>query len=232
MRLLGQERLVVALLVPGRRRAVHRHVDRGERVGSRHRPVAARREHRARALQVAERVLPRVARRAEERQGELDHLRFERRPQRLHVRHDAELAEACDVVGMHDLQVRDVVAVVVAPVRRDRMLHRVEALAHRSVADRVEVQLEAEGVEARRGLVQELGRHERDARVVGRVAVPVAVRLEHGRREVLGHPVLHDLDARGGEAAAAVSLTLARRASRSARARRCDPTRARRPRGR
>ena len=63
-------------------------------VGAGDRPVRPGSEHRARAVQVAERVLPRRPRLAEERQGQLDQLRVEGRPQRLHVRDHAELAEA------------------------------------------------------------------------------------------------------------------------------------------
>ena len=53
---------------------------------------------------------------------------------------------------------------------------------------------------------EDLGVDERDARVVGEVAVAVAVRLEHRGGEVLGDAVLHDLDGCRGEASAPVPL--------------------------
>src|SRR5690606_42149275 len=51
---------------------------------------------------------------------QLDHLRLERRPVRLHVRGDPERAESWDVIRMDHLDVRDVVPVVAAPVGGDR----------------------------------------------------------------------------------------------------------------
>ena len=141
-------------------------------------------------------------------------------------------AESGHVLGVHDLDVRDVVPVAVAAVRGDRVLDRVEALAHGAVADRVEVQLEAEPVELGGRGVQHRGVDERDPGVVGEVTVPVAVRLEHRRREVLGDAVLHDLDARRRGTGRRDSARAARRATGSARGRPCDPTRAPRRRGR
>ena len=54
-----------------------------------------------------------------------------------------ERPEAGDVVGVDDLEVGEVVAVVVEAVGRAGGLDRVERLAHRPVAEGVEVHLEA-----------------------------------------------------------------------------------------
>ena len=54
-------------------------------------------------------------------------------------------------------------AVAEVAVRGARRLDRVEHLAHRAVADRVEVHLEAVRVELRHGLLQRLGLDHRDA---------------------------------------------------------------------
>ena len=89
-----------------------------------------------------------------------------------------------------------------APVSGQRVLHRVEALTRGAVADRVKVHLEAARVELGDGDLQQPRLHKRDAGVRARVPVPVLIRRQHRGSEVLGNAVLHDLDARGGEAAA------------------------------
>ena len=65
-----------------------------------------------------------------------------RGPQRLGVRDGAERAEARDVVGVHDLDVREVVAAVVGPLAVARGLDGVERLADGAVAEGVEMHLE------------------------------------------------------------------------------------------
>ena len=102
-----------------------------------------------RAHEAPERVLPRPASAPEERDRELVHLAFVRRPERLGVRDDAERAEPREVVGMDDLDVREVVAEVVRAVRRAGGLDRVERLAHRAFREGVEVHLEPLRVQAR-----------------------------------------------------------------------------------
>ncbi len=77
-------------------------------------------------------------------------------------------------------------------VRGARRLDRVESLAHGAVADRVEVHLEAVGVELRHRLLEELRLDHRDAAHVLLARQPV--RLEHDGGVVLHHAVLHDLD--------------------------------------
>ena len=83
------------------------------------------------------------------------------------------------------------------PFCGSRRGHRVERLAHRPVADRVEVRLEPERIELRDPGREALGVDLAEAAVVGRAAVAVAVRLEHGAGEVLEDPVHHQLHARG-----------------------------------
>ena len=128
------------------RRAVHRGVDRGERVGRGDRPVAAHDEAGAGAVQVAERVLPRRAlrRRGTGSSGRPSAPRGRptaparwRRPRATRTRH---------VVGVHQLEVGDVVPQPVGPVETSRHpggLERVERLTGAPVADRVHVHLEA-----------------------------------------------------------------------------------------
>ena len=99
------------------------------------------------AQQVAEGVLPRRPSLAEERDRQLVHLRLVGGPQRLDVRDRAELREPRDVVGVHDLQVGEVVPAVARAVGGARRLEGVERLADGPVAERVEVDLEAGGVE-------------------------------------------------------------------------------------
>ena len=149
----------------------------------------------------AERVLPCPPRLSEERDRQVVHLRLVRRPERLGVRERTERAEPRQVVGVHDLDVREMMAQVVEAVGRARRLDRVERLAHRAVRERVEVHLEPERVQPRDRLLQELGLDHREPAVVGRVAVLVEVGVERRAREVLADAVLHDLDARGGEPA-------------------------------
>ena len=103
------------------------------------------------------RVLPRRALGADERDRQVVHLALVRRPQRLPVRHGAQPMEPRDVVWMHDLDVRQMVAVVARAVRGEGCLDRVEGLTHRPVAQRVEVRLEPERVQLRHGVLQQLG---------------------------------------------------------------------------
>jgi hypothetical protein len=133
---------------------------------------------------------------ADERQGEVVDVGAVRGPVRLRVRDDAELAEARLVVGMHELNVREMVARVALPVRLLRHLDRVEGFAHGSVSDRVQVHLKTVGVEE----------DEHAAELFGLVhGHPAVVRplvgLEERPREVLEHPVLEDLHAADAEPA-------------------------------
>ena len=88
------------------------------------RPVAAGDQPGAGALEVAERVLPGRPLLAEERQRQLDHLVVEAGPQHLQVGRDPELGEAAYVVGVHQLEVRDVVATLGVGAARTRRAPR------------------------------------------------------------------------------------------------------------
>ncbi len=208
-RLLRQERLAARRPVLAVRRAGHGRVDRGERVGGRHRPVAAHHQPRPRPVQVAERVLPGGPLRAEERDRQLGHLLLVAGPQRLGVGRDAELGEARDVVGVDELEVGDVVAQVVTVPGGPGGREGVERLPDAAVADRVHVHLEALGRQRDHDLLELLGVDERVAGVVGGVAAPVEVRRPEGGRAVLEHAVLHDLHARRPEAWAGQGLAAA-----------------------
>ena len=120
--------------------------------------------------------------------GEVVDVAAVRGPVRLRVRDDAELGEARLVVGMDQLDVREVVARVALAVRLLRRLDRVERLADRAVADRVQVHLEAVRVEQDEHALELLGLVHRHPAVVRAL-----VRLEQRAGEVLEHAVLKDL---------------------------------------
>ena len=88
---------------------------------------------------------------------------------------------------MDDLDVGHVRTCVGRTVGGSGGRDRVQRVAHRPVADRVEVRLKAEGIDAGHGIGQDLGVDEVDAAVGGGRACPVEVRTEHGGGEVLGH---------------------------------------------
>ena len=97
--------------------------------------------------------------------------------------------------GMHDLDVGEVMAVVARAVRDQRGLDRVQRLADRAVAQRMEMRLEAERVQLGHGVLQQFRVDERDARFSVGWPVRVEVRRQRRRREVLDDAVLHDLHA-------------------------------------
>ena len=99
------------------------------------------------AHEVAERVLPGLGAVLQEGQGELVDLVLVGGPERLDVRDGAELGEPGGLGLLDDLQVREVVPAVGRAVGRAGRVERVERLAHRAVAERVEVHLESGGVE-------------------------------------------------------------------------------------
>ena len=102
---------------------------------------------------------------------------------------------------MDELQVREVVAGVPAAVGFGRRLDRVEGLADGAVGKRVDVHLEALAVEEGDDVRQLVRLVHPDPAVVRRPAVPVEVRLEDGRCEVLEDAVLEDLRAANPETA-------------------------------
>ena len=108
--------------------------------------------------------------------------------------------EPGDVGRRDDLQVRDVVPAVGGAVRGRGGLERVERLAHRPVAQRVHVHLEAERVQPGDVHAQLAWVDEAQSPVAGRAAAPVQVGLQQGGGEVLDDAVLHDLDRGRGEA--------------------------------
>ena len=97
---------------------------------------------------------------------------------------------------MDDLDVGDMRPGIGRTVLRPRGRDRVERGPHSPVADRVEMRLESEGIELRHPRRQPSGVDLEEAAVLGRAAAPVAVRLEHGAREVLEHAIHHELHAR------------------------------------
>jgi hypothetical protein len=180
--------------------AVDRDVHALDRVGAAHRPVAAAGQVRAGRGQVGERVLQVRPPLAEERDGQVVHLRLVRRPQRLDRRGRTELGEPRQIGRVDHLQVGHVVPAAVPAVRAARGPHRVQALAHRPVAQRVEVHLEAEAVQLGDVPGQTRRVDEAEAAVAGLGTAAVQVGAEQARGEVLHHAVLHHLDRAGREA--------------------------------
>ena len=120
------------------------------------------------SVQVAERVLPACPLRAQEGQRQLDHLVVQARPQGLQVRGDPEIAEPAYVVGVHQLEVGDVMPAPGGVVQRGE---RVQRLSHAAVPDAMNMHLEALGVEPGDVRLERLRVDEGVAAVAGRVAV-------------------------------------------------------------
>ncbi len=139
---------------------------------------------------------------AEDRVGQLDHLVVVARPQRLGVDAQPQRSEARHVVGMDDLQVRQVVASAGGPVCRARGLDGVQTQARGGITDHVQVQVESRGIQGRRDGKQDLAFEVLQARVFGGVRGAIAgaqVGFEHGGALVFGYAVDHDLGAGGAE---------------------------------
>ena len=125
--------------------------------GARDAPVGAHRQDRARRPQRAERVLPAPA--LGPRNGIVSSSIWSSWAAHsgCALATTPSVAEPADVVGMDDLDVGDVRARVGRAVRAPRRLDRVERLAHRAVADGVEVRLEPERVERGTQLLEAVG---------------------------------------------------------------------------
>ena len=178
-RLVREQWLRVVLGVVDGQHAIHGDVDGLPRVGARDGPVAASAQARARIRRrwfsltrtqdAREGVLRRRALGPDQRHGEVAHLRLIAGPERLHVGGHAELGEARHVIGVHELQVGEVVAAGIRRrpgrpvVRGRRCLEGVERLTHGAVADDVHVRAEARRVERDDRDGERLPAHERDA---------------------------------------------------------------------
>ena len=111
------------------------------------------------------------------------------RPQRLNVGHHAQLAEPGNVGGIEKLDMGDLVQTRPRPVGGHRPLHPVQCRAARHVADGMDMNLEARGVEGGEHLVDlSLLEHHR-----GVAALRIAVGRDHRRRPVLDHAVEEEL---------------------------------------
>src|SRR4051812_41444415 len=92
---------------------------------------------------------------------------------------------------------------VARSVRGPRGLDRVQRVAYRTVAQGVEVALEAKSVQLGDVLGKLIGVEEAGSPVGGGAAAPVQVGVEEGGGTGLGDPVQHELDGRGAEPAVA-----------------------------
>ncbi len=97
------------------------------------------------------------------------HQRVQLCPQRLHVRDHPELGEPADVGVVDELRVCDHRPAVARAVVPHHIFDRIQRLTHRRIADRVDVDLQAQVVDPTRGLGQ-------------RVALPVALPVVVQRR--------------------------------------------------
>ena len=104
-----------------------------------------------------------------------------RRPQRLRIGRHAERRNRGMSSGWMTWMCDDVRTRVREPVRLARGRDRVERIADGAIADRVEVGLEPERIEARHPRARAPRDRSAEAAVVGRVAVVVEVRIEHRR---------------------------------------------------
>jgi hypothetical protein len=167
---------------------------------------------RARGGELRERVLQGGSRHAEEGDRQLGHLRLVHRPQHLQVRCRAERGEPRDVVGMDDLQVREMVPDPGFPgaarAGRAGSLDGVERGADRPVAERVEVHLEARLVEGGHVAGELAGVDEVQPGVPSRAAVVIEVGGEHRGGVVLHDAVEHHLHAGRPESPGRVVLAV------------------------
>src|SRR5262249_56507625 len=115
--------------------------------GAADRPVAARAYGRAGRLQGPEWVLPAGPAFPQERNGQLVHLRLVGGPERLDVSGRRHAGEARDVIGVDHLEVGQVMPGTARAVGPPGLLHGVQGVADRAVAQRVEVNLEPFAVE-------------------------------------------------------------------------------------
>ena len=202
-RLGGEERVSRAVVRSGAR---DRDLHLRQRIRGRDRPVRAHREDGTVPGEVAERIHLVDAVLPEERHRELVHLRIALSPVGLGVHDRIEVAEAREIVGVHDLHVGEMVAKVVPSVDADGVLDGVEREAYGTVADRVQVHLEAESAELGERVLEDVGVDELQTGVVRVAATPVAVRGEERACVVLEHAVGHHLDRGGEEASAEAAL--------------------------
>ena len=111
----------------------------------------------------------------------------------LAVGRHAQRAEPGDVLGLNHLEMRDVMPVIVRSVHFQRGFDGVERDANRSVADRVHVDLEPQGVEACYRVGQRLSVHVGETAVRRLRTVRPQVGVEQSPGEVLEDTVDHDL---------------------------------------
>ncbi len=109
------------------------------------------------------------------------------------------VAAGAHVVRVHDVEMGEVMAQVVAAVGRVRRLDRVERIPRRAVADHVDVELEPRGVDQGNDAEQVIALDEHDPAPVRRRAVDRRIGIEQSGREAVAHAVGHDLDARRDE---------------------------------
>src|SRR5688572_9774234 len=116
-------------------------------------------------------------------------------PKGLDIGGNAQTPEAGDVLIVDKLDVGDVMHQAGIAIRVPCQLNRVESVANGPVSDRMEMALEAKTVQDTNYLAQSGRPDEVNTGVAGGAASAIQVGLEHGRREVLGDAIEHQLDA-------------------------------------
>jgi hypothetical protein len=118
------------------------------------------------------------------------------RPQHLQIRAHVELREPSDVVGIDDVEVCDLVPARRDSIRLARGLDRIEALAHRPIANSVKMDAEPQRIESDGCLGKLSGVDHRWTPICRR---RWAVWSQHRGSAILDHSVLHDLDGVRGD---------------------------------
>ena len=159
-------------------------------------PVAAADDGRASLMQAACGVDVAVALRPEIGLERPFGRRLALGPFELKVGDHAELLEAREVGRIDELQMGDLVAVVPVSIRRAGGRKRIEARAHGTVADGMDVHGETRRVELLHQPGEALGIEIKLAGCLGRFAVGVEIgrQQRRGLRRVLHHPVGEHLD--------------------------------------
>ncbi len=185
---------------------IDRHLHLEQRIGGRHAPIRSHHQPGPGAQQRSERVGPGRSLWPDERKGQLFELILERCPLRLRIGGDPKRPEPCAIVGVDQLEMRDVRPAIGRTVGSSGDLDGIEGVAHRALADGMEVCLEAQRIQLGHVCREVRGIEQSQTDVRGRSAVRIEVGLEQGARLVLQDAVDEELDAGRGIAGSGRAL--------------------------